>query len=50
MIPDWRRTAGIKSASDVVKLLVDVVSKNGNLLFSVPLRADGTFDEKEEAI
>ena len=50
MIPDWRRTAGIKSASDVVKLLVDVVSKNGNLLLSVPLRADGTFDEKEEAI
>lgn len=39
-----------KTASDVVKLLVDVVSKNGNLLLSVPLRADGTFDEKEEAI
>lgn len=39
-----------KSASDVVKLLVDVISKNGNLLLSVPLRADGTFDEKEEAI
>lgn len=39
-----------KSAANVVKLLVDVVSKNGNLLLSVPLRADGTFDEKEEAI
>lgn len=39
-----------KSAATVVKLLADVVSKNGNLLLSVPLRADGTFDEKEHAI
>ena len=39
-----------KSAAVVVKLLVDVVSKNGNLLLSVPLRADGTFDEKEAKI
>ena len=39
-----------KSAATVVKLLCDVVSKNGNLLLSVPLRADGTFDEKEKAI
>lgn len=39
-----------KSAAQVVKLLADVVSKNGNLLLSVPLRADGTYDEKEEKI
>lgn len=39
-----------KSAATIVKLLVDIVSKNGNLLLSVPLRSDGTFDEKEEVI
>lgn len=41
---------GYKSAQEVAKLLVDIVSKNGNMLLSVPLRADGTFDEKEEKI
>ena len=39
-----------KTAAQVVKFLADVVSKNGNLLLSVPLRADGTFDEHEHAI
>ena len=37
---------GYKSAHTVAKLLVDIVSKNGNMLLSVPLRAD----EKELAI
>lgn len=39
--------SGYKSASTVAKLLFDIVSKNGNMLLSVPLRADGTPDEKE---
>jgi alpha-L-fucosidase len=41
---------GYKSAAFVVQMLVDVVSKNGNLLLSVPLRGDGSLDEKEVAI
>ena len=36
-----------KSAATVVSMLVDVVSKNGNLLLSVPLRGDGTPDPTE---
>ena len=39
-----------KSAATVIRTLADVVSKNGNLLLSVPVRADGTIDEKERAI
>jgi alpha-L-fucosidase len=34
----------------VIQRLCDVVSKNGNLLLSVPLRGDGTHDSDEEAI
>lgn len=41
---------GYKPASQVVKMLVDIVSKNGTLLLSVPLRGSGEIDEKEVAI
>jgi alpha-L-fucosidase len=41
---------GYKSAKQVIQRLADTVSKNGNLLLSVPVRGDGTIDEKEEAI
>lgn len=55
-IGGWHYNTGIyernhyKKAGTIARLLVDIVSKNGNLLLSVPLRADGTFDEKEKAI
>lgn len=39
-----------KSAATVIKQLVDIVSKNGNLLLSIPLRSDGTYDEKESVV
>ena len=41
---------GYKSAAAVVPMLADIVSKNGNLMLSVPLRRDGTPDEDEVKI
>lgn len=39
-----------KTAKTVIHILTDVVSKNGNLLLSVPVRGDGTIDADEHAI
>ena len=36
-----------KSAASVIRMLADIVSKNGNLMLSVPLRGDGTPDSDE---
>ncbi|MDQ8202151.1 alpha-L-fucosidase [Pelagicoccus sp. SDUM812003] len=53
---DWHYNKGVyenngyKSARTIVHTLVDVVSKNGNLLLSVPLRGDGAPDDAEIAI
>lgn len=39
-----------RTAETVLQQLVDVVSKNGTFLLSIPLRPDGTIDKKEEQI
>ncbi|MFC5743601.1 alpha-L-fucosidase [Dyella tabacisoli] len=39
-----------KSAGTVITSLCDIVSKNGNLLLSIPLRGNGTIDSDERHI
>jgi alpha-L-fucosidase len=53
---DWHYDRAIfekhqyKSAATVIPMLADIVSKNGNLMLSVPVRGDGTIDGDERKI
>lgn len=51
-IGNWFYKTGLpyKSASQVICMLCDIVSKNGNLLLSIPLKPDGTLDAAEEKV
>ena len=50
-IGNWHylRGAHYRTAESVVRELVDVVSKNGNLLLNIPVKGDGSLDDQELA-
>ncbi len=51
-IGQWHYKKGIeyKTTGHVLRILVDIVSKNGTLLLSIPQRGDGSIDDEELAI
>jgi alpha-L-fucosidase len=50
-IGEWhyKRDIVYKTVGHVARILVDAVSKNGTLLLNIPMRGDGTIDDREVA-
>jgi alpha-L-fucosidase len=42
----WTDPPQYRSVDSIIDILVDIVSKNGNLLLNVPPKADGTLDDE----
>jgi len=52
-IGDWHYRRSLyeqdryKKSGDVIRMLIDIVSKNGNLMLNIPVRGEGTIDDAE---